>query len=120
MAVATGAFLIAVVGGASGSPSASAAPVSPTFTMTWSTGPLADQGGPIAESSPDVATLDSVGPAVVVGDRSGSVYAYHLADGSPVAGWPVNDGGVPIDSSPSVSTGRHGTGLGVRRRRQRR
>ena len=104
VAVATGAFLIAVVGGASGSPSASAAPVSPTFTMTWSTGPLADQGGPIAESSPDVATLDSVGPAVVVGDRSGSVYAYHLADGSPVAGWPVNDGGVPIDSSPSVST----------------
>jgi hypothetical protein len=50
-----------------------------------------------------VATLDTVGPAVVVGDRSGFVYAYHLSDGSPVAGWPVNDGGVPIDSSPSVS-----------------
>jgi hypothetical protein len=50
-----------------------------------------------------VATLDGVGPAVVVGDRSGTVYAYHLADGSPVAGWPVNDGGVPIDSSPSVA-----------------
>ena len=82
-------------------------PASPTFTMTWSSGPLADQGGPIAESSPVVATLDDVGPAVVVGDRSGSLYAYHLADGTPVAGWPVNDGGVPIDSSPSVlaSTG---------------
>jgi len=49
-----------------------------------------------------VATLDGGGPAIVVGDRSGSVYAYHLADGSPVAGWPVSDGGVPIDSSPSV------------------
>ena len=58
----------------------------PTFTLTWSTGPLADQGQPIAESSPVVATLDGVGPAVVVGDRSGLVYAYHLADGSPVRG----------------------------------
>ncbi len=81
--------------------------VSPTFTLTWSTGPLADQGSPIAESSPGVATLDGGGPAVVVGDRNGSVYAYHLDDGSPVAGWPVSDGGIPIDSSPSVlaSTG---------------
>ncbi len=76
--------------------------VAPTFTLTWSTGPLADQGSPIAESSPGVATLDGGGPAVVVGDRSGSVYAYHLDDGSPVPGWPVSDGGIPIDSSPSV------------------
>ena len=76
--------------------------MSPTFTLTWSAGPLADQGQPIAESSPVVATLDGSGPAVVVGDRSGFLYAYHLADGSPVSGWPVDDGGVPIDSSPSV------------------
>ena len=43
------------------------------------------------------------GPAVVVGDRTGYLYAYHLSDGSPVAGWPVYDGGVPIDSTPSVA-----------------
>ena len=85
-----------------GRPASAQTPVSPTFTLTWSAGPLADQGQPIAESSPVVATLDDVGPAVVVGDRSGFLYAYHLADGSPVAGWPVDDNGVPIDSSPSV------------------
>ena len=43
------------------------------------------------------------GPAVVVGDRSGYVYAYHLADGSAVTGWPVSDGGAAIDSTPSVA-----------------
>jgi len=83
--------------------------LSPTFTLTWSTGPLADAGQPIAESSPDVATLDADGPAVVVGDRRGFLYAYHLADGSAVAGWPVDDGGVPIDSSPSVLASSSGT-----------
>ena len=91
-------------------PAASArALLSPTFTLTWSTGPLADAGQPIAESSPDVATLDADGPAVVVGDRRGFLYAYHLADGSAVAGWPVDDGGVPIDSSPSVLASSSGT-----------
>ena len=50
-----------------------------------------------------LATLDSQGPAAVVGDRTGYLYAYHLSDGSPVAGWPVYDGGVPIDSTPSVA-----------------
>jgi len=92
-----------------GSPASAQAPVAPTFTLTWSAGPLADHGQPIAESSPVVATLDGVGLAVVVGDRSGFLYAYHLADGSPVTGWPVDDNGVPIDSSPSVlaTTGGH-------------
>ncbi len=98
---AAGACALVVPGVA---PAASALPVPPTFTLTWSTGALADQGGPIAESSPDVATLDGAGPAVVVGDRSGAIYAFHLADGSPVPGWPAHDGGVPIDSSPSVSS----------------
>jgi len=58
---------------------------------------------PIAESSPVVANLDSEGPAVVVGDRTGYLYAYHLSDGTAVAGWPVYDGGTPIDSTPSVA-----------------
>ena len=51
-----------------------------------------------------VANLDAVGPAVVVGDRTGYLYAYHLADGSLVQGWPVFDGGPPIDSTPSVAS----------------
>jgi hypothetical protein len=61
-----------------------------------------DHGEPIAESSPVVATLDGDGPAVVVGDRTGYLYAYHLSGGTPVAGWPV-DVGAPIDSTPSVA-----------------
>ncbi len=74
-----------------------------SFTLAWSSGSLNDLGGPIAESSPMLATLDSRGPAVVVGDRSGYLYAYHLSDGSPVGSWPVYDGGNPIDSTPSVA-----------------
>ncbi len=64
---------------------------------------LDDVGGPIALSSPNVAQLPG-GPAVVVGDRKGYVYAYYLAGAmpSPVPGWPYYDGGVPIDSTPSV------------------
>jgi hypothetical protein len=60
-----------------------------------------DQGEPIAESSPVVATLDD-GPAVVVGDRSGYLYAYNLSDGTPVTGWPVHTG-APVDATPSVA-----------------
>ena len=73
-----------------------------SFRLVWSAGPLADKGSPIAESSPIEATLDGSGPAVVVGDRSGYLYAYHLSDGTPVAGWPV-DIGLPIDSTPSAA-----------------
>ena len=60
---------------------------SPSFVLKWSAGPfIQDKGNPIAESSPILATLDAAGPALVVADRSGYVYAYHLADGSPVTG----------------------------------
>ncbi|MGH9107753.1 MAG: fibronectin type III domain-containing protein [Acidimicrobiales bacterium] len=100
--VATGTLLAAVP------PATAAAPLSvsrASFVQQWSTGSLAqDKGNPIAQSSPVVATLDSAGPAVVVGDRTGYLYAYHLSDGSPVSGWPVYDGGAPIDSTPSVAT----------------
>ena len=75
-----------------------------SFTLRWTAGPFTqDRGNPIAESSPVVANLDPAGPAFVVGDRSGYLYAYHLADGSPVPGWPVFDGGAPIDSTPAVA-----------------
>ncbi len=70
--------------------------------LMWSTGSLGDAGGAIAESSPTVATLDGGGPAVVVGDRAGRVYALHLTDGSEVAGWPVSLGH-QIDSTPSAA-----------------
>ena len=79
----------------------------PAINQTWSV-TLNDAGNPIAMSSPVVAYLPG-GPAAVVGDRAGHVYAYYLASGSPsgtsVPGWPVNTGGVPVDSPPSVSGG---------------
>ena len=85
----------------SGTPTTTSHP--PTISQTWST-TLNDGGGPIALSSPNVAQLPG-GPAAVVGDRKGFVYAYYLAGAtaSPVPGWPYSDGGVPIDSTPSVA-----------------
>ena len=73
-----------------------------SFARQWQQGPFTqDKGAPIAESSPMVATLDGDG-SVVVGDRTGNLFAFHLSNGSAVPGWPVNDGGPPIDSTPSV------------------
>ena len=71
-----------------------------SLTTSWAV-QLPDAGGPIAESSPNVADLDGT-PAVVVGDRAGRVYALHLSNGSTVAGWPYNEG-APVDSTPSVA-----------------
>ncbi len=55
---------------------------------------LADQDvggvtGTIAESSPTVADLAG-GPAVVVGDLGGNLWAFNLATGNPVPGWPAH------------------------------
>jgi outer membrane protein assembly factor BamB len=72
-----------------------------TAAQTWNV-QLNDPGNPIALSSPNVATLGDGQPAVVVGDRAGFVYAYHLNGGSPVPGWPYY-AGAPVDSSPSVA-----------------
>ncbi len=103
------------IGAASASPPASPDPRTgpPPLTLdeTWSTGSLLpDAGGPIALSSPVPADLDGQ-ESVVVGDRIGNLYAYHLADptGDPptptaVAGWPTTDESGPIDSTPSVAT----------------
>jgi hypothetical protein len=79
-----------------------------SFQLVWSSGALADQGQPIAESSPVEAALDGSGPSVVVGDRAGYLYAYHLSDGSAVNGWPArvvsaNGSPAPVDSTPSVA-----------------
>ncbi len=102
----------ALVGGVAQAPPASAAgpsahvglPISLTWQQT-----LPDAGGPIAESSPSEATLDGGGPSVVVGDRSGNLWAFHLDNGSAVRGWPAHTGGAPIDSTPSVTADGHGT-----------
>jgi hypothetical protein len=74
-----------------------------SLTETWAQ-TLNDAGGPVAESSPNLANL-SGGPAVVVGDRAGHVYGLSLANGAAVPGWPVSTGGVPVDSTPSVPLG---------------
>ncbi len=71
------------------------------FVEVWSV-TLPDAGHPVALSSPNVATLRGV-PAVVVGDRAGYVYAFSLAAGRAVPGWPASTGGAPVDSTPSVA-----------------
>lgn len=70
-------------------------------SLVWSQS-LADAGLPIALSSPNVATLDGQA-SVVVGDRKGYVYAFTLAKGTAVPGWPYDTGGVPVDSTASVA-----------------
>ncbi len=95
-AAVTGALLGAGSSGAQAAVQAHA----PSFSLIW-TQPLNDVGGPIALSSPNVATLAG-GRSVVVGDRAGHVYAFNLGSGAGVAGWPVSTG-VPIDSTPSVA-----------------
>jgi hypothetical protein len=69
---------------------------------------LPDAGSPIGQGSPSVATLDGGGSSVVVGDRAGNLWAFHLADGSGVRGWPAHTG-TPIDSTPSVTPDGSGT-----------
>lgn len=98
---ALGASLVAVP--AVVSSEASAAP-SVNASLVWSK-TLPDAGSPVAQSSPTEATLDGSGPSVVVGDRAGKIYAFHLSDGSTPAGsWPASTGGVPVDSTPSVAS----------------
>jgi hypothetical protein len=87
------------------------ASAAPNIAQTWSV-TVPDGASPIAQSSPTVATLDSGGPAALVGDRAGHVYALHLSNGSEVAGWPASTGGVAVDSAPSSSGTNVFVGLG--------
>ena len=98
-----------------GTPAVSAAAAPPvahaaalSISLAWQQ-VLPDGGSPIGQSSPSVATLDGGGPSVVVGDRAGSLWAFHLAGGSPPGGWPAHTGGAPIDSTPSVTPDGLGT-----------
>jgi hypothetical protein len=74
---------------------------------TWQTGVIPDGSNPIALSSPNVANLPG-GPAVVVGDESGNVYAYRLATGAAVWSYKA---GAPINSTPSVAALTAGSSL---------
>ncbi len=74
---------------------------------TWQTGVIPDGSQPVALSSPNVANLPG-GPAVVVGDEEGNVYAYRLATGAAV--WTYK-AGAPINSSPSVAALTAGSNL---------
>ncbi len=70
------------------------------FVRVWTQ--TVSDGRPISLSSPNLATLDGA-PAVVVGDQGGHIYAFSLAQGVLVRGWPASTGGVPIGSTPSVA-----------------
>ena len=94
---------ITLLGPATMSATAAPAPHSlGAITQTWEQ-VLPDGGSPVAESSPIVATLDGGGPAAVVGDRAGNLWAFHLSNGTAVPGWPAHVG-APIDSTPSASS----------------
>jgi len=110
LAVGTGllpAALPALGPASAGAADSSAAAAVDFGNPVWTVGPLNDARTPIALSSPNVATLPG-GPAVVVGDRAGSVYAYSLASGGSV--WTYNTG-APIDSTPSVAPTTAGSSL---------
>ena len=95
---------------AAAAPSAAGAAPAPHalgFSLAWQQS-LPDNGNPVAESSPTAATLDGGGKSVVIGDRAGGVYAFHLSDGSGVPGWPTHLG-APVDSTPSASPDGSGT-----------
>jgi hypothetical protein len=100
MAVAAAGLTVATA--LQAAPAAQATEVAHGFSpnLKW-TQTLNDPGNPIALSSPNVANLDGQ-PAVVVGDRGGHVWAFHVNGGSPVGGWPF-PAGAPVDSSPSVA-----------------
>jgi len=97
-------------------PASAATPATPATvshavgtTLAWQQ-TLPDAGSPIGESSPSVATLDGGGPSVVVGDRTGTLWAFHLSNGQAPGGWPAHTGGAPIDSTAS-SASVDGSGL---------
>ncbi len=73
----------------------------PRFHLTWAHA-FPGSGSPISLGSPSVGTLDGAGPAAVLGTRAGGLYAFHLGDGGAVPGWPVDTGGVAVDSTPSI------------------
>ncbi len=107
LALGAASVLLAVQAPTGAASAATPTPHGVAASLSWQQ-ILPDAGNPVAESSPSEATLDGGGPAVVVGDRAGNVYAFHLSNGSSVAGWPAHTGG-PVDSTPSVTPNGSGT-----------
>jgi hypothetical protein len=104
----TGVLAGSVLGAGPASAAGPVAHVGLSISQTWAQ-TLPDAGAPIAQSSPSVTTLDGGGASVVVGDRAGNLWAFHLSNGSAVRGWPAHTGGVPIDSTASVTPNGGGT-----------
>ncbi len=96
-----------VTAAAPASPASAASVPALSASLVWQQS-LPDAGSPIGQGSPSVATLDGGGPSVVVGDRAGNLWAFHLSDGSGTPGWPAHLG-VPIDSTPSAAPDGAGT-----------
>lgn len=71
----------------------------PTKTADWN---ITLSSKPFALASPMVATLDSAGPSIVIGSRSGYEYAVHMSDRREVSGWPVPTNGAAVDATASV------------------
>jgi hypothetical protein len=114
-------FAVALVGlattslAAAGGATAQAAPhAAMTFKETWGVS-FADHPRPVALSSPVVVNLPK-GPAAVVGDRSGHLYAIYLAPtvkGRPVSAFTdTMTDNIGIDSSPSTIGGAIYFGVG--------
>ena len=104
--LAAGVLAGGVAGGSRPGPAlpAGAAPhqatAAPALVLTWTARAHVPNTTFVTLSSPNVATLTD-GPAVVFGDRSGHVYAYSLATGAVVPGWP-RAVGAPVTSTPAV------------------
>ena len=83
----------------SGAGSATAAePAAVELSLKWE---RAINSAAVTLGSPGVATLDDLGPSVVVGTEGGMALAMHASDGSTVAGWPYQTNGIKIASTPS-------------------
>ncbi|HXY43613.1 MAG TPA: hypothetical protein VEH29_05470, partial [Acidimicrobiales bacterium] len=102
---ATAAAAVSITGrdGVAGAQPASAARVN--FTLVW-TDSFPSDHRPFALSSPVLAELPN-GPAAVVGDRSGHVFAVYLSNGR--RAWAITtqgpNGPIGVDSSPSSFDG---------------
>jgi len=97
LAASTLAMTAACAGAVTTAPEA----LAQTWVEVWSH-VLPDAGHPVSLSSPIVATLDGA-PAVVVGDGAGNIFAFSLATGRGIPGWPAQTGGIPVLSTPSVA-----------------
>ncbi len=84
-------LLLAVVATLTVTNVALAGPPALSLTQTWFQD-LNDAPCGVAMASPVEATLDGGGPSVEVGDRSGHLYALHIASATPPTGWPTSTG----------------------------